>query len=113
MKTHKENCISHVVKRISERFTKEDFITDTHKHGTVDFTKEVVNAIINAPNAGVFMSGGKGNRNIYKIKYHVKIKSVFVVWDKVLEVPVTVLNDKMYNKPKGAEQYCAYMGNNA
>ena len=99
MKTHKENCISHVVVRFEERFTEEDFICKSKKMGVVDFKNEVINAIVNDPKAGKFVKGGKGFRNIYKIKF-MDTKPVFVVWDTFLDCAVTVLTGKMWDKSK-------------
>ena len=94
-KTHKENCIFHVVTKFEERFTEKDFIYETKKMGVVDFKNEVVNAIVNAPKAGKWVKGGKGTRNIYKIKYG-ETKPVFVVWDTFLDCAVTVLTGEMF-----------------
>ena len=99
MTTHKENCIFHVVTKFEERFTEEDFIHKSKKMGVVDFKNEVINAIVNAPIAGKYVKGGKGTRNIYKIKY-LETKPVFVVWDTVLDCAVTVLTGKMWDKSK-------------
>ena len=97
MKTHKENCISHVVVRFEERFTEEDFIYKSKKMGVVDFKNEVVNAIVNAPKAGKFVMGGKGDCVIFKIKF-MDTKSVFVVWNKLMDCAVTVLTGEMHAK---------------
>ena len=73
--------------------------------GVVDFTNEVVNAIVNAPKAGKFVMGGKGDCVIFKIKF-MDTKSVFVVWNKLMDCAVTVLtgemvdNIKMWDKKK-------------
>ena len=37
MKTHKENCIDHAIKRFEQRFIKKDFIYKSKKMGEVDF----------------------------------------------------------------------------
>jgi len=99
MKTHRDNCVSHVIAKFEERFKKEDFIYKSKKMGEVDFKNEVINAIINAPTAGKWVKGGKGTRNIYKIKY-CETKSVFVVWDSFLDCAVTVLTGEMWNNSK-------------
>ena len=100
MKTHKENCIYHVVARFEERFKKEDFIYKSKKFGVVDFTNEVVNAIWNAPKAGIFVPGGKGDCVIFKIKF-METKSVFVVWNKIMDCAVTVLTGEMHTALRG------------
>jgi len=99
MKTHKENCIFHVVAAFEERFTEKDFTTKSKKWGEVSWKEEVVSAIVNAPKAGKFVKGGKGHRNIYKIKF-MDTKPVFVVWDTFLDCAVTVLTGKMWDKSK-------------
>jgi len=93
--THYENCVYHVIKRFNERFVKEDFDYRDKRRGVVNFTKEVCASIVNAPNIGKEVSGGKGNRKIYKIKYMKKTKPVYVVWDTKMMVPVTVLTHDM------------------
>ena len=113
MKTHKENCIYHVVARFEERFKKEDFIYKSKKFGVVDFTNEVINAITNAPKAGIFVPGGKGDCVIFKIKYN-DTKPVFVVWNKVVDCAVTVLTGEMFtniamrDKKKSSIPYNGY-----
>ena len=113
MKTHKENCISHVVARFEERFIEEDFIYKSKKMGVVDFKNEVVNAIVNAPKAGKFVKGGKGDCIIFKIKF-MDTKSVFVVWNKPMDCAVTILTDemfdniKMWDKKKSSIPYNGY-----
>jgi len=99
MKTHKENCILHVITKFEERFTEKDFIYKSKKMGVVDFKNEVVNAIVNAPKMGKFVKGGKGNRVIFKVKIR-DTKSVFVVWDMFLGCAVTVLTGEMWDKSK-------------
>jgi len=95
MKTHKENCISHVIAMFEERFKKEDFIYISKKMGVVDFKNEVANAIVNASKSGKFVPGGKGDCDIFKIKI-MDTKSVFVVWNKVIGCAVTVLTGEMF-----------------
>jgi len=97
MKTHKENCISHVVARFEERFKKEDFIYMSKRNGVVDLKELVISAIVNAPMMGKFVKGGKGNCVIFKIKYN-NIMPVFVVWDKAMSCAVTVLTGDMMRK---------------
>ena len=97
MKTHKENCILHVITKFEERFTEKDFIYKSKKMGVVDFKNEVVNAIVNAPKAGKSVKGGKGDCVIFKIKI-MDTKSVFVVWNKVMVCPVTILTGEMHAK---------------
>ena len=99
MNTWKQNCESHAILRFEERFDKEDFVYKTKKLGVVDFKNEIINAIINAPIAGKWVKGGKGTRNIYKIKYG-ETKPVFVVWDMALNCIVTVLTEEMKNVTK-------------
>ena len=113
MKTHKENCIYHVVARFEERFKKEDFLYKSKKFGVVDFTNEVIKSITNAPKAGIFVPGGKGDCVIFKIKYN-DTKPVFVVWNKVVDCAVTVLtgemftNIAMWDKKKASIPYNGY-----
>ena len=95
MKTHKENCVSHVIAMFEERFKKEDFVYKSKKMGVVDFKNEVAIAIVNAPKAGKFVTGGKGDCDIFKIKI-MDTKSVFVVWNKVMDCAVTVLTGEMF-----------------
>jgi len=99
MKTHKETCIAHAIARFEERFTEKDFTTKSKKWGEITWKEEVVAAIVNAPKTGKLVEGGKGFRNIYKIKYG-ETKPVFVVWDMFLDCAVTVLTGKMWNKSK-------------
>ena len=99
MKTHKENCISHAIARFEERFTEEDFTTKSKKWGEIVWKEEVLRDILNAKNAGHKVKGGKGYRDIYKIKL-MDTKSVFVVWDMVMDCAVTVLTGEMWTKTK-------------
>ena len=55
--------------------------------------------ILNAKNSGHVVKGGKGYRDIYKIKL-MDTKSVFVVWDMVMDCAVTVLTGEMWTKTK-------------
>ena len=100
MKTHKENCIVHAIKRFEQRFTKKDFIYKSKKMGEVDFKNEVVAAIVNAPKTGKSVKGGRGFRNIFKVKI-MDTKPVFVVWDMEYSIPVTVLTGEMWNETCG------------
>ncbi len=93
---YEENYLSHLTMRFEERFNEEDFVYKTKKLGVVDFKNEIINAIVNAPIAGKWVKGGKGTRNIYKIKYG-ETKPVFVVWDIKLSIPITILTDKMWS----------------
>ena len=99
MTTHRENCIFHVVTKFEERFTEKDFIYKSYKLGVINFKNEVVTAIVNAPKMGKLVKGGKGYRNIYKVKI-LDTKPVFVVWDMFLDCAVTVLTGKMWDKSK-------------
>ena len=99
MKTHKDNCMSHVVARVEEMFTEEYFIYKSKKMGVVDFKNEVVNAIVNAPKSGKLVKGGKGFRDIFKVTV-MDTKPVFVVWDTFLDCAVTVLTGEMWTKSK-------------
>ena len=84
MRTHKDNCISHVIAAFEERFTEKDFTTKSKKWGEVSWKEEVVSAIANAP---------------FKITV-MDTKPVFVVWDIFLDCAVTVLTGEMWNKSK-------------
>ncbi len=95
MKTYKENMIFHAIERFNERFKHEDFLSVSKKYGVVDFKKEVVTAIANAPKMGKNVKGGKGFRTIFKIKI-CNTKPVFVVWDMEFNIPVTVLTGAMW-----------------
>ena len=97
MKTYRENCIHHFKNRFEKRFTEDDFIHKSKKYGLVDFKKEVVNAMVNAPKMGKSVKGGKGFRTIFKIKI-MDTKPVFVVWDMEFSIPVTVLTGEMWAK---------------
>ena len=99
MRAHKEHCVSHIVTMFEERFTEKDFTTESKKWGEVVWKEEVVNAIVNAPQMGKLVKGGKGYRNIYKVKI-LDTKPVFVVWDTFLDCAVTVLTGKMWDKSK-------------
>jgi hypothetical protein len=97
MNTYKENCKYHVVKRFNERFKTEDFMHNTKKYGMVDFKNEVASAIVNAPKMGKNVKGGKGFKEIFKIRI-MDTKAVFVVWDMEFNIPVTVLTSEMWAK---------------
>ena len=97
MKTYEENCKNHVIKAFNKRFKNEDFHYKSKKYGMVDFTKEVVSAIVNAPKMGENVNGGKGLKEIFKIRI-MDTKAVFVVWDMEFNVPVTVLTSEMWAK---------------
>ena len=99
MKTHKENCIDHAIARFEERFTEKDFTTKSKIWGEVLWKEEVLRDILNAKNSGLMVKGGKGYRDIYKIKL-MDTKSVFVVWDMVMDCAVTVLTGEMWTKTK-------------
>jgi hypothetical protein len=99
MKTHKETCIAHAIARFEERFTEKDFTTKSKIWGEVLWKEEVLRDILNAKNSGHVVKGGKGYRDIYKIKV-MDTKSVFVVWDMYLECAVTVLTGEMWTKTK-------------
>ena len=100
MSTHKENCEYHVIEKFEERFTEKDF-TKTWYHkgksrGEVVWKEEVVNAIVNAPQMGTLVKGGKGDCVIYRIKV-MNTKTVFVVWNKFLDCAVTVITGAMWS----------------
>jgi len=97
MKTYEENCKYHVAKRFNERFTEKNFLHKSKKYGMVDFKNEVVSAIVNAPKVGKNVKGGKGFREIFRIKI-MDTKTVFVVWDMKFSIPVTVLTYEMWAK---------------
>ena len=99
MKTHKENCIGHAIARFEERFTEKDFTTKSKKWGEVVWTDEVLRDTLNAKNTGYKVNGGKGYRDIYKVKF-MDTSTVFVVWDMVLDCAVTVLTGAMWTKTK-------------
>ena len=96
MKTHKENCISHIVAKFEERFTKEDFAYEDKWGRKIDLKELIVSSIINAPRMGNSVGGGKGNCTIFKISYN-NIKPVFVVWNMVINCAVTVLTGEMWD----------------
>ena len=106
MSTHKENCEYHVIEKFEERFTEKDF-TKTWYHkgksrGEVVWKEEVVNAIVNAPQMGKLVKGGKGDCVIYKVKI-MNTKSVFVIWNMLLNCAVTVLTGEMYATTQNGE----------
>ena len=85
----------HLIEKFNERFKEGDFIYKSKKWGEINFIEDVTAAIVDAPNKGKFYKdGNKINRVIYKIKF-MTTKSVFVVWDKVDSVPITVLTGDM------------------
>lgn len=100
MKTHKENCISHVVTRFEERFVEKDFITKSKKWGDTSWKEEVLASVLSAKKTGIKVGEGKGYREVYKVKYMPKTKTVFVIWDMMLECAVTVYTSEMWNEYK-------------
>ena len=81
MNTWKENCVAHVVIRFKERFEEE-----------------VLASVLSAKKTGIKVGNGKGWREIYKVKYMPKTKSVFVVWDMALECAVTVFPAEWWDR---------------
>ena len=102
MRAHKEHCVSHIVTMFEERFTEKDFTTESKKWGEVVWKEEVVNAIVNAPQMGTLVKGGKGDCVIYKVKI-MNTKSVFVIWNMLLNCAVTVLTGEMYTTTQNGE----------
>jgi|TARA_R110000851_G_scaffold284410_1_gene437982 hypothetical protein len=98
MNTWKENCVAHVVIRFEERFEEEDFITKSKKWGDTSWKEEVLASILSAKKTGIKVGNGKGWREIYKVKYMPKTKSVFVVWDMALECAVTVFPAEWWDR---------------
>lgn len=96
-KIYEENWLYHVTKRFDERFNEEDFVINSKKYGIVDFKKEVVDAMVNAPKTGIRVNGGKGFREIFKIRI-ANTKAVFVVWDMKFSIPITVLTGELWSK---------------
>jgi|TARA_B110000196_G_C20880965_1_gene536692 hypothetical protein len=97
MLTHKENSLSHISDRITERFTNEDFTVKSKIHGVTNFAPEVINSIVNAVKVGKEVKGAYGYRKIYRVQCVPGIRPVYVVWDMQMNFPVTVLTEEMIN----------------
>jgi hypothetical protein len=55
---------------------------------------------LSAKKTGIKVGDGKGYREVYKVKYMPKTKTVFVIWDMMLECAVTVYTSEMWNTTK-------------
>ena len=105
---HKKNALKHIIKRFEERFTHTDFEVISSKWGIVSYTKDVALAIVNARKiakdargCASFIGHGRDYCALYRVWIGGKTKKVYVVWDTVLDLPVTVLtSDMVYTNNK-------------
>ena len=101
---HKICARAHLMKRFEERFSLSDFDKRSRVWGTVSYAKDVALAIVNAPKLShtdgkirivKLIAYGRDYTQLYSVWFGGKTKKVFVVWDTVLDSPVTVLTSKM------------------
>lgn len=101
---HKMHARAHLMKRFEERFSLSDFDKKSRVWGTVSYAKDVALAIVNAPKLShtdgkirivKLIAYGRDYTQLYSVWFGGKTKKVFVVWDTVLDSPVTVLTSKM------------------
>ena len=101
---HKICARAHLMKRFEERFSLSDFDKRSRMWGTVSYAKDVALAIVNAPKLShtngkmrivKLIAYGRDYTQLYSVWFGGETKKVFVVWDTVLDSPVTVLTSKM------------------
>jgi len=101
---HKMCARAHLMKRFEERFSLSDFDKRSRMWGTVSYAKDVALAIVNAPKLSKtygkmrivkLLGYGRDYTQLYSVWFGGKTKKVFVVWDTVLDSPVTVLTSDM------------------
>ena len=104
VKKHKMCARAHLMKRFEERFSLSDFDKKSRIWGTVSYAKDVALAIVNAPKLSntdgkmrivKLLGYGRDYTQLYSVWFGGETKKVFVVWDTVLDHPVTVLTSKM------------------
>ena len=102
---HKMHARAHLMKRFEERFSLSDFDKGSNRWGTVSYAKDDALAIVNAPKLShtdgksrrvvKLIAYGRDYTQLYSVWFGGKTKKLFVVWDTVLDSPVTVLTSDM------------------